>query len=244
MVIQTGMLRLLVDPMLSAKGTLAPVNNSKNMRPNPLVELPVDESELNSLLGNIDGILVTHTHRDHFDVEAARIIPKELPIFCQPEDEEKLRNFNFNDVRPVRDAVSWKNINIIRTGGQHGAALLKERMNPVSGYILEAKDEPALYITGDTIWCDEVRAALKEHQPQIVAAFAGEARLLAGGHITMSACDIGRIAKLLPSATVIAVHMEAFNHCGLTREALRAFTEGKKLSDRVLVPENGEQIII
>jgi hypothetical protein len=36
--------------------------------------------------------------------------------------------------------------------------------------------------------------------------------------------------------------MEAFNHCLLTREKLRAYLKEKNLSGQVLVPNDGEEI--
>jgi hypothetical protein len=45
-----------------------------------------------------------------------------------------------------------------------------------------------------------------------------------------------RVCWTLTTTQVIAVHMEALNHCFLTREALRAAVPA------VLVPEDGEQL--
>lgn len=241
-VIGSGGLRLLTDPMLSPKGAMAPVDQSPKMRPNPLVALPLDKAGLDGLLEKLDGVLVTHMHRDHFDDEAARLLSKEKPVFCQPGDEEKLRDLGFKEVRPVRDKLAWKGLTITRTGGRHGSALMSARMGPVSGFVLEAAGEPKLYIAGDTIWCPEVRQALAEHRPDAVVAYAGAARFLLGGRITMSVCDIDRVAKQAPSAKIVAVHMEAFNHCMLTRKQLRGFLGKKGLSGRVYVPEDGETV--
>lgn len=241
-VLNLGGLRLLVDPMLSPKGTMAPVDKSPKMRPNPLVELPIDNIELEQLLENLDAILVTHTHRDHFDAEAARLLPKDKPLFCQPEDEKTLKDFGFKEVFPVSDRINWKNLSVTRTGGHHGSPLMSPKLGPVSGFILETAGEPKLYITGDTIWCKEVQQALEIHQPDVIVSYAGAARFLLGGRITMSVCDIDRIAKQLPASKILTVHMEAFNHCMLTRKKLREFVDKKGLSERVLVPQDGEEI--
>lgn len=242
-ILRVGKQNLLVDPMLSPKGVMSPVEGSPKMRPNPLVDLPVDNNELNLLLNSIHGVLVTHTHRDHFDSEAEKLIPKDIPLFCQPQDESRLTGYCFNTIHPVKDTLTWKDITITRTGGEHGSGAIGKKMAPVSGLILQAQGEPIVYIAGDTIWCDDIRRALDEHKPDIVIANAGAARFLLGGRITMSACDIGRIAKQLPSASIIAVHMEAFNHCLLTRKELREYIIKHQLTKRVLVPENGEEIV-
>jgi L-ascorbate metabolism protein UlaG (beta-lactamase superfamily) len=241
-VVELGKIRLLVDPMLSPKGTMAPVERSPKMRPNPLTDLPVNGGELHELLHGIHGVLVTHMHRDHFDAEAARIIPKGLPLFCQPGDAEKLEGLGFTAVQPVDEGLKWEGVRIIRTGGQHGSAAMAPGLGPVSGFVLEAGDEPGVYIAGDTVWCPEVRQALDVYRPGIAVVNAGAARFLSGGRITMSVSDIGRIARQFPGTKIIAVHMEAFNHCLLTRESLRAFIGAKNLSARVFVPEDGEEM--
>ena len=63
--ITLGGIKILVDPMLSAAGTMDPVANAANDRRIPLIELPVGEQALTQLLSTIDGVLVPHTHRDH-----------------------------------------------------------------------------------------------------------------------------------------------------------------------------------
>ena len=52
---------------------------------------------------------------------------------------------------------------IARTEGRHGTGEIGEAMAPVSGFVLAAPGEPTLYIAGDTILCDEVRAAVAEY---------------------------------------------------------------------------------
>ena len=145
---------LLVDPILSPPGTNPPVVNTANEKRNPLVPLPISAAEV---LRGVDAVLVTHTHRDHWDDAATEAIPKHLPILCQPEDEAKFRDWKFTDVRPIAVSLAWKATVITRTGGRHGTGDIGQRMAPVSGFVLRTPGEPTLYIAGDTIWCDEVR---------------------------------------------------------------------------------------
>src|SRR5438045_2587910 len=79
---------------------------------------------------------------------------------------------------------------------------------------------PTLYITGDTIWYDQVAETIKQYSPQVIVANAGAAQFLHGDPITMTAGDIIRVCRAAPHAQVAAVHMEAINHCLLTRKEL------------------------
>ena len=229
--------RLLVDPMLSDVGAMPPVPNAPNPRPFPLVPLP--EPALRVLAG-VDAVLVTHTHRDHFDDAAASLVPKHLPVFCQPEDAAKLSGLGFADVRPVADAVLWEGIEICRTSGQHGTGEIGKRMAPVSGFVLRAADERTLYIAGDTIWCSEVREALRAYTPSVTVANAGAARFHEGDPITMTGENVIEVARQAPQTAVVVVHMETVNHCGLTRSTLASQVAGAGLRSRVWIPRDGE----
>ncbi|ETT84258.1 hypothetical protein C176_12858 [Viridibacillus arenosi FSL R5-213] len=52
--------------------------------------------------------------------------------------------------------------------------------------------------------------------------------------------DVYEVVKVAPDAKIIAVHMEAVNHWGLSREELKSFIEEKGISSNVLVPDDGE----
>src|SRR4030095_8578604 len=113
-------LKLLIDPMLSGKGALDPVQNCGNDLRFPLVDLPFNKSELAAILKEIDAVFVTHPHRDHWDIAAQQLIDKEKQIFCQPEDFEKIREQGFINVTPIEDEIEWNKIKISRTRGKHG----------------------------------------------------------------------------------------------------------------------------
>jgi hypothetical protein len=97
-------------------------------------------------------------------------------------------------------------------------------------------------IAGDTVWCEEVREALTTHQPDVVVVNAGAAQFLVGDPITMDVPDIVAVCEHAPEALVVAVHMEAVNHCVLTREGLRAALAERGLDDRVAIPNDGETV--
>ena len=121
-------------------------------------------------------MLVTHLHADHLDETAVDLLPKDVPLVCQPPDEGVLRDRGFADVRPVADELELDGIAIARTDGRHGTGEIAELLAPVSGFVLSAPGEPTLYVAGDTVWCDEVAAALDAHRPDVVVVNAGGAR--------------------------------------------------------------------
>jgi L-ascorbate metabolism protein UlaG (beta-lactamase superfamily) len=238
MILEYGGRRLAVDPILSPAGAMPPIDNSANDRRNPLVDLPINESEI---LG-VDAYLLTHTHRDHFDAAAAERLPKDRPVLCQPADLAKLQGMGFSQAMAVEAEAEWRGLRLTRTGGRHGSGELAVKMGPVSGYVLQAAGEPSLYIAGDTVWCDEVAAALAAHRPQVIVLFAGAAQFLTGGPITMAEGDVLAVLAAAPAAKVVAVHMETFNHCLLTRADLAAALAAAGKADRVVIPADGEMV--
>ena len=233
--------RLLVDPMLGAAGSMPAIENSPAPRSNPLVGLPQSAGEV---LRDIEAVLITHLHRDHFDSAAGELIRKHLPLLCQKEDAGRLRALNFTDVRPVEQSLWWQKIEIFRTGAEHGAGEIGRQMAPVSGYVLRPlnRDEPTLYLCGDTIWCNAVSDSLTRYSPRVVVVNAGAAQFLEGGPITMNADDVVDVCQAAPEAKVIAVHMEAINHCLLTRAALRAHLREIHVNSQVSIPKDGEWV--
>ncbi|MCZ8520900.1 MULTISPECIES: MBL fold metallo-hydrolase [Paenibacillus] len=225
----------LIDPMFSEAGANPPIVNTTNERRNPLVPLPAGTDNVLAP----SAVLVTHTHRDHWDEAAAAALPKSTPILCQPEDEALIAGSGFGTVLPVSSSLEFRGVRITRTGGQHGTGEIGRRMGPVSGYVLQAEGEPTLYIAGDTIWCEDVRQALDEHRPHLTVVNAGGARFAEGDPITMDADDVAAVCRYAPAAKVVAVHMDAINHCLVTRADLRERLSAEGLLEQVAIPEDG-----
>ena len=234
LVLEYGGTTLLVDPMLGEAGSMPPIPDTPNDRRNPLVELPDAD------LGH-DALLVTHLHRDHLDDAARERLAGGTPTLCQPEDAEALAESGFTDVRPVQGSLEFDGLRITRTPARHGHGDLAERMAPVSGFVLEADGEPTVYHAGDTVWYEGVADTLDRFDPDVVVVNAGAARFTEGRPITMTAEDVVETCSHT-DATVVADHMDAINHCLLTRADLRSALAEAGVEDRVLIPADGERV--
>lgn len=110
--------------------------------------------------------------------------------------------------------------------------------------VLQAEGEPTVYIAGDTIWTDDVRETLDRFSPDVVVLNTGEATWITGDRIIMGAEDVLRVHEAAPEARIVAVHMEALNHCVVTREQVRELAREHGISHLVRVPEDGERIAL
>ncbi|HET6547850.1 MAG TPA: MBL fold metallo-hydrolase [Solirubrobacter sp.] len=229
---------LLVDPQLDPAGAREAVPNTPNPRRSPLVDLPEPPE---AVVAGLDALLVTHLHQDHFDDTARELLDRGLPLFCQPPDTERLHADGFTDVRPVHGDATLGDLLIARTEGRHGTGEIGEKMAPVSGFVLSAPGEPTLYIAGDTILCDEVRAAVAEFRPDAIVVNASAARFNAGDPILMDNDDVVALAGET-SARIVAVHFETVSHSTQTRADLRERLHREGLTGRVVVPEDGSEI--
>jgi L-ascorbate metabolism protein UlaG (beta-lactamase superfamily) len=216
--------RLLVDPALDDTGARPPVENTRPALRNPLVPLPLPAERLVEAL---DAALVTHLHRDHLDETGEGLLPRDVPVFCQPADAQRLRALGL-DARPIEQELYWSGLRLARTGGRHSLdPSVEPALGPISGFVLGD-----LYIASDSVWCDEVAAALARWQPRIAVVNAGAARFLGSGPISMTAADVAEVTARVP--VTVAVHLEAMNHCPMTRAELRAAVPD------ALVLEDGE----
>jgi L-ascorbate metabolism protein UlaG (beta-lactamase superfamily) len=217
--------RVLVDPMLDEAGARPPVEGTRNPVANPTAPLPMPAEDV---VQGLDAVVVTHRHRDHLDGTAEELLPRDVPVFCQPEDEGALRELGL-DARGVDEDVEWKGLLIVRTPARHGTGPIADALAPVSGFVLDG-----LYIAGDTVWYEGVEQTIERHRPRVAVVNAGGAEFTEGGLIIMGVDDVREVAARVP--TVVAVHLEALNHCYVTRAALQAELP------KVLVPADGETL--
>lgn len=239
----------LIDPMLAPKGQYPgfPGTLREELR-NPMVDLPFVAEQV---LSDVDAIILTHTHLDHWDDVAQQLIDKQLPILVQNANDASLvRSQGFTNVSIIGSDVSpFAHIKLHRVTGKHGTdamyaiPALAETLGQTIGVVFEAKGQKTVYIAGDTVWTDDVATALQRYKPAVIVLNIGNAQLKGlEGSILMNTTDLVRIAQQAPRAKIIAVHMEAINHCVLTRNEVKAFAQQHRLQKRVIAPADGQTL--
>jgi L-ascorbate metabolism protein UlaG (beta-lactamase superfamily) len=238
--------RVLVDPMLGAKGTVLPplaVIRHKPRR-NPTIDLPANAERV---LTELDAALVTHCrrgHHDHLDKQAHGLLRRrDLPVYCHSLDvgylhKQGLRTEPMTPQQP-RDFLGVGTVTAFHA--VHGYGLIARAMGPGVGYLIDLPGEPSLYVSGDTVLTSEVRSVLTERRPDIAVMAAGSASVDFGRPILMPMEELLQFVRLAPGR-VVANHLEALNHCPTTRAQLSAELEKADLRERVVIPNDGETI--
>jgi L-ascorbate metabolism protein UlaG (beta-lactamase superfamily) len=228
---------LLIDPMFAEPGAYWSLTLGTSAARNPMVPMPCSAGTLLQP----DMIIVTHSHFDHFDSAARKLLPKHLPLICQPADRKRFQSYGFTRAISVDSSpVDMGDLQLIRTNGKHGQGIIGKAMGHVSGFVITASHEPRIYIAGDTIWGPDVQDVLDRFHPDIVVLNAGAAQFNAGAPITMTADDVIEVCRAAPRAKIAAVHMEAVNHCRLKRHELAECLLAAKVAHQVSILADGE----
>jgi L-ascorbate metabolism protein UlaG (beta-lactamase superfamily) len=109
------------------------------------------------------------------------------------------------------------------------------------GFVIRLPGEPSLYLSGDTVLTPAVTATLEQEKPSVSVVHAGGAQLDIGKPILMPLAEVRRFAELAPK-DVVAIHLEALNHCQATRAQIRELAKGPRIGTRLHVPNDGEAL--
>ncbi|SIQ15518.1 L-ascorbate metabolism protein UlaG, beta-lactamase superfamily [Rhizobium sp. RU35A] len=228
---------ILIDPYFAPKHSLPSYAGRSN---NPLVDLPMP---VEAILQDVNLVIVSHLHSDHFDSVARARLPKDMPILCQPGDEETLRSAGFVDVTPLATALHWNGITITRRDGSHGLGAVLAEMGSVMGFSLTAAGEPHLYWLGDTVLYPPVLDTIRQTAPEVIVSHACGA-YWGEDLIVMDAAQTVALCEAAPLATVVATHMDSLDHATVSRADLRAAAKAYGLGDhRLRIPADAEEIM-
>lgn len=237
--------KFLIDPWLMPKDYMEGFDTAVNSQiRQPRVDLPF---EIEKII-DVDALIVTHIHPDHWDDFAKDALDKNIKVFVQSEADKKYMSLNgFKDVEILSEKGNiYKNTKLYKTKTQHGK---KEVVKPLCdsigmpyeamGVVFKAEEEKSLYLAGDTIWCKEVEEALQEYKPDIIILNACAATVLNGERLIMNIEDVKSVIKEAPNSTIIASHMDTVSHLTITRKDLKEFREKESVKN-LLIPDDGE----
>ncbi len=215
-IIRYGPFTLLTDPNFLRKGQRAYLGYGLTSRRLKDPALPVDG------LPELDGVVLSHLHGDHWDRVAERHLDRRLPILTTPAASRALRRKGFRHAEGLR---TWNSevltkgdhqIRVTAMPGRHAPGPLRRMLPPVMGSMLEMgprgrEPDLRLYISGDTLLYDGL-AEIRRRYPDIDVGVVhlGGTRLLRTIPATMDGRQGALWLETMDCATVVPVHYDDY----------------------------------
>ena len=244
MIISYGGKRFLIDPMFAPKDAFPPIENYKVKW--PINDLPISPEKI---IEDLDVIIMTHYHIDHFDEDAVNTVHKGIKVIVQDEyDKGILQKLGFTNLEVLtEEGTTFAGTRLYKTHCQHG---VREKVMPYlgqmrydsMGVVFKHEEEKTLYLAGDTIWCEEVKKTIDRFTPDYIILNCADAQIGDSGPLIMNAQDVKSVHEYIPKAKLIASHLDCVGHANLDRKGLKKFVKDNKFSDSVLIPKDGEEI--
>ncbi|MFT3699318.1 MAG: MBL fold metallo-hydrolase [Kofleriaceae bacterium] len=235
----TGILRhaaatFLIDPMLGPRGPDAfvlpqhPSTGAANARIARYTRQPHS-------IGEVDAIVLSHPHNDHFDATAKEILPKGKPLVVPPTAIAMVEAAGFRDVR----AIDWGEsitiagtvITAIEAHHAHDPAL-DQKLGRGNGYTFAWPDY-RVYWTGDAVLTDASPRGPFDLALIHMGGVGGDGVV---GLRSMIADEAIELVRRIDSRIVIPIHHTSFSHYREPIEALEQRAADAGLSERFRFP--------
>ncbi|MEU5755553.1 MBL fold metallo-hydrolase [Streptomyces sp. NPDC047829] len=245
-------LSLLTDPNFLPRGERAHLGYGLTSR--RLTEPALDPADLPEL----DAVVLSHLHGDHWDRRARRSLSRSLPIVTTPHASRRLQGVHgFHRAVGLR---TWQEETVRRGGsqvrvtalpGRHaGHPVLRRLLPPVMGSLLEfgPADGPPrhrLYISGDTMPFDGLEEIARRFPgPDLAVLHLGGTTLPGGFVVTMDGRQGAEVARLVRARLVLPVHYGDYTVFRSPIDDFLAEADRAGLADRVVHCRHGQRAVL
>ncbi len=224
-VLRLGGFTLLTDPNFLHRGQWAYLGKGLASRRLTDPALRIEQ------LPQLDAVVLSHLHGDHFDRVARRGLDRGLPILTTPHAARRLQRWGFSASHALADWQSHRlkrgdeSLTVTSVPAVHAFGVLGRLLPPVMGSVLEYQtgpEEPPLriYLSGDTLMHQGL-SAIREMWPSIDVAVLhlGGTKILTM-LVTMDAKQGVDLLELLAPKRALPVHYDDY---GVFRSPLSDF---------------------
>lgn len=215
--VEIGQFRIITDPGFDPQGT------EKSEGPGHILTKVMDPPIPVDKIGPIDAVLLSHAqHLDNLDNEGRRLLALVGTTITTPASA----SMGLPGKR-VLGLEPWQTTELVNAAGQRLKVTatpavhtsnpdLREAVGEVTGFLLEwdGQQKGAFYISGDTVWIDEILEIGKRYKVSSGILHLGAANVPAVGenYLTMSSAEGARAAKALNMESVYPAHFEGWRH--------------------------------
>ncbi len=228
--VEIGGLRLLTDPTFDpAGGEYKAAAYSLHKTQGPAVPL--------ASIGALDAVLLSHDHHfDNLDTSGRELLGRVPRVLTTEAGAGRLG-------APALGMKPWDAAEIPRpcgaplriaaTPARHGPA--GGDRGPCVGFVMSLEGEGAVYLSGDTVWYDELLEVGRRFDVRVAVLFMGAARVAVAGPspLTFTAEEGVAAARAFPDATIVPVHFEGWGHFTESRPQIAASFEAAGLTPRL-----------
>ncbi len=213
-VLRLGEFTLLTDPAFGPAGSRVYLGYGAWTR--RLVDPALAALEL----PQVDAVLLSHLHEDHFDRFARRQLDHALPIITTPQAARRLRRRHFGEAQglPTWECHEWtrgrQRLRVTAVPGRHGPGLVDALLPDVMGSVVQLEQDGqralTVYITGDTLYdADLAEVPRRFGDIDAMLIHLGGTRLL-GLLLTMDDRQGTELTELIRPRLTVPVHFDDY----------------------------------
>lgn len=205
-------------------------------------------------LPELDAIVLSHLHGDHWDRVGQRGLDRDLPILTTPHASRRLQWRGFPRATGLRTwgeqvlVKGTRQLRVTAVPGRHAPGAWRALLPPVMGSVLEfgpvaGTPTTRVYLSGDTLLYEAI-AEIPRRFPELDAGVVhlGGTTLPGGLVVTLDGETGADLVRLVDPAVVVPVHIDDYP---LFRSPLSAFTDAmaaRGLADRVRTVARGDTV--
>ena len=252
MLLRLGGLTLLTDPSFVPRGTDVPIGYGMTTRRLTDPAMTIDE------LPDLDAVVLSHWHGDHFDQVAQERLDRDVPILTTPQAAGELTDLGFARPLPLDTWATHLlvgregSVRVTSLPARHAPGPLEIALPDVMGSLLEVFDGTPgdaavaprlrLYITGDTIVYEGLREiGTRAGAIDLAILHLGGTRVM-GMTVTMDAEQGVELLGLLTPTRAAAIHYDDYDAFKSPIEDFVLAAREAGLADSVQVLRRGEVV--
>ncbi len=248
MVLRFGPIVVLTDPNFLHRGQRAYLGwgLTSKRRTDPAVEI--------GDLPDLDAVLLSHMHGDHWDRVARHGLNRDLAVISTPHAARRLHRHGFLAAEGLE---TWRSRDLHKDGhrltmiampGRHAVGPARHLLPPVMGSMLEYRDASGelrirLYISGDTLFVPDL-GMIPNRFPRIDVAVLhlGGTTLPGGLLVTMDAAQGADLTQLLAAGTTVPIHHDDYGVFASPVSAFATELARRGAADGLVVVRPGETL--